>query len=181
MEEKRPDSDSSVRLVSWSNYSLYVKSNDQVTGMNDTPPKSAVADIDDPMQQLEHIGETTVVPFPCKKRMRKGYTDVVLRVSIAETFGATQLRGVRVLRSQKDSLWIHEEDAPWLVAYVASELATGGVGPMIDPDGSIDDENSQGFPQDGAAVAEFSKGCTAVAELSTYCTCLLYTSPSPRD
>ena len=95
------------------------ESNDPTTGMDDTPTKSAVADRDDPMQQLEHIGETTVVPFPCKKRMRKGYTDVVLRVSIAETFGATQLRDVRVLRSQKNSLCSHEEDVPWLVAYVA--------------------------------------------------------------
>ena len=31
---------------------------------------------------------------------------------------------------------------------------------MIDHDGSIEDENSQGFPQDGAAAAELSKGCT---------------------
>ena len=82
------------------------ESNDQVTGMDDTPTKSAVADIDDPMQQLEHIGDTTELPLPCKKRTRKGYTDVVLRVSIAETFGATQFREVRVLRSQKKSRWI---------------------------------------------------------------------------
>ena len=119
------------------------ESNDQVTGMDDTPTKSAVADIDDPMQQLEHIGDTTELPLPRKKRMRKGYTDVVLRVSMAETFGTTQLRTVRVLRSHKNSLWVHEEDVPWLVSYVASELATGGVGPIIDPDGSIEDENSQ--------------------------------------
>ena len=102
--------------------------------------------------------------------MRKVYIDVVLRASIAETFGTTQLRTVRVLRSHINSLWVYEEDVPWLVSYVASELATGGVGPMIDHDGSIEDENSQGFPQDGAAVAELSKGCTAVAELRKGCT-----------
>ena len=102
--------------------------------------------------------------------MRKGYTDVVLRVSIAETFGTAQLWTVRVLRSHMNSLWVHEEDVPWLVSYVASELAAGGVGPMIDHDGSIKDENSQGFPQDGAAVAELSKGCTAAAELRKGCT-----------
>ena len=95
--------------------------------------------------------------------MRTGHTDVVLRVSMAETFGTTQLRTVRVLRSHMNSLWAHEEDVLWLVSYVASELATGGVGPIIDPDGSIEDENSQGSPQDGAAVAEQSTGCTAVA------------------
>ena len=78
--------------------------------------------------------------------MRKVYIDVVLRASFAETFGTTQLRTVRVLRSHKNSLWVHEEDVPWLVSYVASELATGGVGPIIDPDGSIDDENSHGVP-----------------------------------
>jgi hypothetical protein len=50
------------------------------------------------------------------------------------------------------------------------KLATSGVAPVIDPDGSIDDENNQGFPQDGAAIAELSKGCTAVAELSKGCT-----------
>ena len=138
--------------------------------MDDTPTKSAVAGIDDPMQQLEHIGDTTELPLPGKKRMREGYTDVVLRVSIAETFGTTQLRTVRVLRSHINSLWVYEEDVPWLVSYVASEMATGGVGPMIDHDGSIEDENSQGFPQDGAAVAELSKGCTAVAELRKGCT-----------
>ena len=76
--------------------------------------------------------------------MRKGHTDVVLRVSMAETFGTTQLRTVRVLRSHKNSLWVHEEDVPWLVSYVASELATGDVGPIIDPDGSSEGENSHG-------------------------------------
>jgi hypothetical protein len=138
--------------------------------MDDTPTKSAAADIDDPMQQLEHIGDTTELPLPCKQRMRKVYTDVVLRVSTAETVGTAQLRTVRVLYSQKNSLRVHEEDAPWLVSYVASELVTGGVAPIIDPDGSIVDEISQGFPQGGAAVAGLSKGCTAVAELSTGCT-----------
>ena len=49
-------------------------------------------------------------------------------------------------------------------------MATGGVRPFFDPDGSIDDENSQGSPQDGAAVVGRSKGCTAVAERSTGCT-----------
>ena len=88
---------------------------------------------------------------------------------MAETFGTTQLRTVRVLRSHINSLWVYEEDVPWLVSYVASELVTGGVAPIIDPDGSIDDENSQGVPQDGAAVAQLSKGCTAVAELSKGC------------
>ena len=80
--------------------------------------------------------------MPRKKRMRNVYIGVVLRASIAETFGTTQLRTVRVLRSHKSILWAHEKDAPWLVSYVASELATGGVGPVIDPDGSIEDENS---------------------------------------
>ena len=101
--------------------------------------------------------------MPRKKRVRKWYINVVLRVSMAETFGTTQLRTVRVLRSHMNNLWVHEEDVPWLVSYVASELATGGVGPIIDHDGSNEDENSQGFPQDGAAVAELMPGCTAVA------------------
>ena len=118
--------------------------------MGDPPTMSAVADLDDPMQQLEHIGDTTELPLPRNKRM-------------AETCGATQLRTARVLRSHMNSLWVHEEDVPWLVSYVASELATGGVGPMIYHDGSIKDENSQGFSQDGAAVAELMPGCTAVA------------------
>ena len=76
--------------------------------------------------------------------MRNVYIDVVLRASIAETFGTTQLRTVRVLRSHMNSLWVYEEDVPWLVLYVASELATGCVGPMNDHDGSIEDKNSHG-------------------------------------
>jgi hypothetical protein len=48
------------------------ESNDQVTGLGDTPTKSAVADINDPAQQLELIGDTTELPFPRKKRLRKG-------------------------------------------------------------------------------------------------------------
>ena len=64
---------------------------------------------------------------------------------MAETCGTTQLRTVRVLRSHKNSLWAHEEGVPLSVSYVAAELATGGVAPIIDPDGSLEDENSQGF------------------------------------
>ena len=64
---------------------------------------------------------------------------------MAETFGTTQLRTVRVLRSHKNSLWVHEEDVPWLVSNVASELATGGLGPIIGPEGSVEDERSRGF------------------------------------
>ena len=95
--------------------------------------------------------------------MRKGYIDVVLRVSLAETFGTTQLRTVRVLRNHKNNLWVHEEDVPWLVSHVASELVATGLAPIIDPDGSIEDENNQGFPQDGAAIVELSASCAAVA------------------
>ena len=115
--------------------------------MDDTPTKSAVADIDDPMQQLEHIGDTTELPLLRNKRMRKGYTDVALHVSIAEKFGTTRLRTVRVLRSHMNSLWVHEEDVPWLVSYVASELATGGVGPIIDPDGGIEERTVWSLPR----------------------------------
>ena len=81
------------------------ESNDPTTGMDDTPTKSAVADIDDPMQQLDHIGDTIeLITIATQKRMRKWDIDVVLRVSMAETFGTTQLRTVRVLRSHKNSL-----------------------------------------------------------------------------
>ena len=45
-----------------------------------------------------------------------------------------------------------------MVEYMVSELETGGVGPIIEPHRVIEDENSHGSYQAGAAVAEHDKG-----------------------
>ena len=61
--------------------------------------------------------------------------------------GKPQLRTVRAFRSGQNILWTHEEDVAWLVTYVAAELATGGVGPIDDADGEMEEEcqqNNQG-------------------------------------
>ena len=58
--------------------------------------------------------------------------------------------------SGKNTLWIHEEDVPWLITYMAEEPATGGVVPIDDADGDMEEEcqqRSQGLILDGAAVA----------------------------
>ena len=89
-------------------------------GTDDPTEKSAVADVNDPMHQLDGIGDTTEQLVKRSKQMPKRNLDVAQRVSMAETFGTTQLRTVRVLRSHMNSFWVHEEDAPWLVSYVAS-------------------------------------------------------------
>ena len=43
------------------------ESNDQVKGMDDTPTKAAVTDVNDPMQQLTDLGGTTELPLQRKK------------------------------------------------------------------------------------------------------------------
>ena len=50
------------------------------------------------------------------------------------------MRTVRAVRSGKNILWIHEDDAPWLCADIGAELATGGVGPTEDADEPFSEE-----------------------------------------
>ena len=62
--------------------------------------------------------------------------------------------------TQKNILWLHDEDVPWLVDYMVSELETGGVGQVIEPHRVIEDENSHLSSQACAAVAGHGKGIT---------------------
>ena len=77
---------------------------------------------------------------------------------MAERFNATQLRTVRVVITQKNMLWLHEEDVPWLVEHMVSELETGVVGQIITPHRVSEDENSHLSSQACAAVAGHGKG-----------------------
>ena len=73
------------------------------------------------------------------------------------------MRDVRAMvsGSRTKSLWLHEDDVPWLVSYLAEEAAIGGVDPIDDPDGEAEDESvedkyaeaSQAPTLDGAAGA----------------------------
>ena len=60
-----------------------------------------------------------------------------------EKLGTPQLRSVRVMCNGKKTLWTHEEDVPWLITYMAEELATGGVCPIDDADGDMEEECQQ--------------------------------------
>ena len=67
-------------------------------GTDGTPEKAAVADVHDPMQELDNIEvDTTEQRVNGRKRKRGGCTGVIQRVSMAERFNATQLRTVRVV------------------------------------------------------------------------------------
>ena len=71
------------------------------------------------------------------------------------------MRPVRAMYGGGSSLWLHEDDVPWLVTYLADEVATGGVGPIEDSDGEVEDEcaeASQAPCLDGAEVAASSVG-----------------------
>ena len=41
------------------------------------------------------------------------------------------------------TLWIHEDDVPWPVTYIADELASGGVGTIEDAEGDMEEEGQQ--------------------------------------
>ena len=105
--------------------------------------KPAVADQNDPTQQLEDIGDTEDHLAKRRKQVKKRSYDAVHCVEMHEKFGTPQLRTVRAMRSGKNVPWTHEEDVPWLVTYVAEELATGGVGPIIHADGAMEEECQQ--------------------------------------
>ena len=75
-----------------------------------------------------------------------------------ERLNATQLRTVRVVITQENILWLHEEDVPWLVEYMVSELETGGVSQIIKPHRVIGDENRPLSSQACAAYTGQSEG-----------------------
>ena len=125
---------------------------------------SAVADEADPMQRLEDLGETT--EGMAAKRRKKGKARCCEQVSCIEmpaNLGKPQLRPVRAMLGARNGsvLWMHEDDVPWLVRYLADEQAIGGVGPIEDSDGESDDECAEASEElclDGAAVAAPSGG-----------------------
>ena len=54
--------------------------------------------------------------------------------------------------------WMHEEDVPWLVEYMLSELQQGGGSQIIKPHRVIEDENSYLSSQACAAFAGHGQG-----------------------
>lgn len=62
-------------------------------------------------------------------------------------------------------MWIHEEDVPWIIPYLAEEVAIGGVEPIEGTDEEVEDEceeASKAAILDGAAVAALSEDGAAV-------------------
>ena len=60
------------------------------------------------------------------------------------------------MEGQALCIWLHEGDVPWLITYLADEVATGGVGPIEGADGEEQDECEEAIMTaslDGAAVA----------------------------
>ena len=86
-----------------------------------------------------------------------------------EHLGKPQLRPVSAMLGaggRAQCIWLHEGDVPWLVTYLADEVATGGVGPIEDSDGEEQDEceeASMTASLDGAAVAAPSDGAAVAA------------------
>jgi hypothetical protein len=62
---------------------------------------------------------------------------------VNEKLGLPQLRSVRAMCSTRHTLWIHEEDVPWLETYMADELASGGVGTIEDAERDVEEEGQQ--------------------------------------
>ena len=129
---------------------------------------SAVADEADPMQRLEDIGEMDPVlegHHAAKRRRSQKVTqktpcsERVQSVEMPEHLGKPQLRPVRAMLGaggKAQCIWLHEGDVPWLITYLADEVATGGVGPIEDSDGEEQDEceeASMTASLDGDAVA----------------------------
>ena len=121
---------------------------------------SAVADQADPMLGLQDLGETEDHAAKRRKTLNTPCSDKVKTVLMPASFRKPQLRPVRALEFGR-ALWVHEDDVGWLVTYLAEEVATGGVGPIDDADGSGDDERAGADEApfgDGAAVAVPSGG-----------------------
>jgi hypothetical protein len=133
-----------------------LESNAEAHAHATTAVRSAVADQEDPMLQLE---ELVVIEEHAAKRTKpekRRCVDNLQSVEVNEKLGMPQLRTVRVMCSTRNTLWIHEVDVPWLVTYMAEELASGGVGPIDDAEGDMEEEcqeRNQELLVQGAAVA----------------------------
>ena len=122
---------------------------------------TAVADQADPMLGLEELGETGDHAAKRKKTSKARCSDTVKTAQMPASFGQPQLRPVRAMEGGRNTLWLHEDDVAWLVTYLADEVGTGGVGPIDDADGEVDDEGEEVHEApfgDGAAVAVPSGG-----------------------
>ena len=121
---------------------------------------SAVADQADPMLGLEELGETEDHAAKRRKTLNTPCSDKMKTVLMPASFRKPQLRPVRAMECGR-ALWLHEDDVGWLVTYLAEEVVTGGVGPIDDADGEVDDERAEADEApfgDGAAVAVPSGG-----------------------
>jgi hypothetical protein len=104
-----------------------------------TVAPSAVAGEADPMCQLEELVAMDDHAAKRRKQEKRRCADNLQSVEVNEKLGLPQLRSVRVMCSTRHTLWIHEDDVPWLVTYMAGELASVGVGTIADAEGDMEE------------------------------------------
>jgi len=107
-------------------------------------PAVAAEDDVDPMQELAAVSADDDSPGSQVKR-KLGYEGKLKRASrkiisltmpavAASAFpSASETRVIRVFPKGTNQLWLHRDDVPWLVEYVALEVASGGVVQETDP------------------------------------------------
>jgi hypothetical protein len=104
---------------------------------------SAVADEADPLCQLEEVVAIDYRSAKRRKEEKRRCADILQAVEVKEKLGLPQLRSVRVMCCPRHTLWIHEDDVPWLVTYMADELASGGVGTIENAEGDMEEAGQQ--------------------------------------
>ena len=121
-----------------------------ISAVAECDAKSAVAERmdekdtnDDPMSALDHVVTDTQPTHSTRSggkracKSKRG-SDAVQTISmpllpLGKCGGKTVK--VRVFPTSTSTLWIHRDDVPWLVAYIADEVAFGGVEDTEYPDG----------------------------------------------
>ena len=96
-----------------------------------SPPKPRGADPDDLMLALDACDEEaggnkhTAIHYKLKRARERVLSVVMPERAVGRSGGHT--REVRLLASSTTTLWIAASDVPWLVCFVADEVARGGV------------------------------------------------------
>ena len=109
--------------------------------------EEAQGDVDDPMDMLDDLDSISLFQTPCKKKQPNSTTPVkrksprnrILSVEMPEyeptaNPGRTATRKVRVYLSGNKTTWIHVDDLPWVVKWVADEYRSGGIVDTDDKD-----------------------------------------------
>ena len=109
----------------------------------------------DPMQVLDDLDAPSAKRTKTARTPKAPCASQVHAIQMPEVWGSPQLRTVRAMfkTGKERSLWLHMDDVPWLVSYVKAELESGGLDPILHPDGSDEDFEDEHAPPEGAAVA----------------------------